>query len=449
MKKTYDTLRSTHQEFIYHNYTYYIEENVIKVSYDFEIVGLDHFHPTWEFPYSIEIEEAPLKVLLFSLGMVELISYWKLTCAPKVCVLCGNLTKEQIAWWKKLYYNGLGEFYYLNGVMDETIESFMQLCANDTMEAIVEPIVVSPTQSGYLVPIGGGKDSVVTLELLHGLNQAVTTYSVNRIQAVADVIALDEQKEGDILAKRMLDAKLIAYNRQGYLNGHTPFSAIVAFSSVISALLNGIEQIALSNESSANESTVKDSHVNHQYSKSIEFENDFRQYITWILHTKITYYSALRPLLEVQIAKLFARATKYHRIFRSCNAGSKAGIWCGECPKCLFVYMILLPFLTEEELCGIFGGNLLEKSSLEQSFRELVGIADNKPFECVGTREEVVSALVYYREHAKRMPELLIAQYETYLGEAEDDLEKLLGQWQEVHNVPVELEKELRRKLEL
>ncbi|MFI3200110.1 MAG: hypothetical protein R3Y54_01110 [Eubacteriales bacterium] len=464
MNQNYEKLHKQFNRFIYSGYEYKIncEEEKIEVTYHFVIEELDEFRPSWEFPYCITIDDTikeALEELIFSLGMVELISYWKLTCAPTVVVECGVLSEEQIQWWKKLYFHGLGEFYYINGITEVTKENFMNLeCEVSSInkehrecsqEVAGTPIVVLPTQSGYLVPIGGGKDSVVSLEFLHSLNVPVTTYSVNRIQAVREVIELDYEKKSDILARRTLDSKLITYNQQGFLNGHTPFSAIVAFSSVLTALLHNIEFIALSNESSANESTVRDSHVNHQYSKSVEFEHDFRKYLTWILDTKITYFSLLRPLAEVQIAKLFAAHKKYHGVFRSCNVGSKQGIWCGNCPKCLFVYMILLPFLTEEELITIFGENLLEKESMDQFFRELVGIHENKPFECVGTREEVICAIRYYSTHTKRRKERLLEKYEEYLEKQGNGLEKMLQDWYLDHNVTKELEVELRRVLNL
>ena len=102
-----------------------------------------------------------------------------------------------------------------------------------------------------------------------------------------------------------------------------------------------LKYVALSNESSANESTVAGSTVNHQYSKSFEFEQDFHKYEKDWLGSGVYYFSMLRPLSEFQIAKYFAGATAYHDIFRSCNAGSKQDIWCGHCPKCLFVFLIL------------------------------------------------------------------------------------------------------------
>ena len=142
-----------------------------------------------------------------------------------------------------------------------------------------------------------------------------------------------------IYAKRTLDKNMLELNKKGYLNGHTPFSAIVAFSSIIAAYLNGLKFIALSNESSANESTIKDSYINHQYSKSYEFEKDFRHYESTFINFGVYYFSFLRPINELKIAMIFSRFKKYHPIFKSCNVGSKQDIWCCHCSKCLFVYI--------------------------------------------------------------------------------------------------------------
>ena len=77
---------------------------------------------------------------------------------------------------------------------------------------------------------------------------------------------------------------------------------------------------------------------------------------------------------------LFAKYKEFHKIFKSCNVGSKKDIWCGSCPKCLFVYIILSPFLNEDELNEIFGENLLNKIELLDTFKQLSGIYKNKPF---------------------------------------------------------------------
>lgn len=149
----------------------------------------------------------------------------------------------------------------------------------------------------------------------------------------------------------------------------------------------------LSNESSANEGNLSGTSVNHQYSKSFAFEHDFQQYAHKNLMPDIHYFSLLRPFNELQIAKYFATLPQYHAVFRSCNVGSKRNVWCRNCAKCLFVYGILSPFLPSERLSAIFGENLLEKDGLQEIFDGLVGFSPLKPFECVGTQEELCFAL--------------------------------------------------------
>lgn len=212
---------------------------------------------------------------------------------------------------------------------------------------------------------------------------------------------------------------MLRLNAEGFLNGHTPFSAMVAFSSVLTAFVNGIPFVALSNESSANESTVLGSDVNHQYSKSFEFESDFVNYEKEHIGSGVHYFSLLRPFTEVKIAEMFSKFKEYHGIFRSCNAGSKQDIWCNKCAKCLFVYIILSPFLDESGMRGIFGENLLDKFELKPIFDKLIGIMPEKPFECVGSYNEVNAALQAllrkYKEKGLPLPALL-----EYYGEMDD-----------------------------
>ena len=249
--------------------------------------------------------------------------------------------------------------------------------------------------NGVLVPIGGGKDSAVTLELLRLAGRPVCAYIINPRGATihtTEVAGLDAAHV--ISAKRTLDSNMLELNRQGYLNGHTPFSALVAFSGIIAARMHGLTMVALSNESSANESTVQGSTVNHQYSKSFKFEEDFHYYQTTYLKGSAYYFSMLRPLSEFQIARFFAGQKQYHGIFRSCNAGSKTDSWCGHCPKCLFVYLILSPFLKPQEVRDIFGRNMLDDWDMKETLDQLIGIEEEKPFECVGSRDEINTAIV-------------------------------------------------------
>ncbi len=430
------SLREQYKEFVYKGFSYDVEEGFYKVTYCYEIPGLSEFETVWKFPDAGRpVEETIFNRLLFELGMAEAISYWKVTCAPVLRVACGSLTEWQNKWWRKLFYNGLGEFMYVNGIEVAEEDLLTIVCTSDDNNRDTAHLTDTASYAGCLVPVGGGKDSVVSMEVLR--DEDVTIYRINKDATVENVLAAADREYKTCFVNRKLDPRILEMNQRGFLNGHIPFSAVVAFSTFISAYLQGIRYIALSNESSANESTVVGSFVNHQYSKSYEFEQDFMEYIHSFLDTEIRYFSLLRPLSELQIAALFASYTKYHKAFRSCNAGSKKGIWCCNCPKCLFVYIILSSFLSEEEKIGIFGENLLDNPQNEKYFRELTGLDENKPFECVGTRSEVVMSLKKYLEKGGKA--YLPVKYADWLLAQPGDVDMALLEWNDLHNVPEEL----------
>lgn len=415
----YEELRTTYREFIYKSY--YIEETPekVRITYEFEIPGLSQFTPYWEFPKHSRMGElskdnALFETMVFSLGMVELVSYWKITCAPKVRVQAGALKETQIAWWKELYYYGLGEFYYTNHITEEQ-DSFMELVSEGTVPK--GNYITKEGLKGCMVPIGGGKDSAVTLSLLEEQKDSNYCYIINPRGATLNTVkAGGYSMEKVIAVKRTLDRRMIELNQQGFLNGHTPFSAIVAFSATIAAYMNDLRYIVLSNESSANESTVAGSTVNHQYSKSFKFERDFHSYEEEYIKSGTYYFSMLRPLSEFQIAREFSKVKEYHDIFRSCNVGSKQDIWCGHCPKCLFVFLILSPFLSQQRLTEIFGADMMNDSTMLDTMKQLIGLSPEKPFECVGSRDEINTAICLTIEklekEGKPLPKLL-SYYKT------------------------------------
>ena len=439
----YHALRAQYPVFEYTDYHWRIDDEGLRLWFDFRM-GDVNFHPTalFERRHFLNMDACGLDRLVFDIGMVELVSYWKCACPPVVRVCCGTLSDSQIAFWRKLYWHGLGEFYYTNGIA-ETQEAFMEL-AVDSGQLTVDashgngnthhplPTAHCPLPTtNYLVPIGGGKDSVVTLELLRRAGKSIRPLIMNPRGATRECARVAGFPLEEVLViRRTIDPTLLELNKQGYLNGHTPFSAMLAFYTRLASALSGIPNVALSNESSANESTVKGSYVNHQYSKSLEFEDDFREYVVGSWQSAVdrapsrhqlptancqlptancqlptyNYFSFLRPLLELQIAMLFSRFTAYHDVFRSCNAGSKQDIWCGHCAKCLFAYIILSPFIAPERLNAIFGKPMLDDLTLEHEFRQLLGLEDTKPFECVGTVGEVRQALAmtierWYQDH--------------------------------------------------
>jgi len=397
----YETFRQTHPEFVYENYQYDVQSDGLHIVFHFRIGDSIRFAPTAFVPsrpfLHFDQPRTAMDALVFNIGMIELISYWKCYCPPKVTVQCGHLSDSQIHFWKKVYYNGLGEFFYINGIQ-ASLEDFMDIDSRKDITTLTPSISTDLSFADrYIVPIGGGKDSVVTLELLtsHSLTgiKPIPLIMNPRGATIGCIQASGYTMDEVLVIHRTIHPLLLELNSQGCLNGHTPFSAMLAFYTLLSSQLSGIANVALSNESSANEATVADTQVNHQYSKSVEFENDFRAYVAENLSPQFNYFSFLRPLSELQIAMLFSRYEKYHPVFRSCNAGSKQDIWCGKCAKCLFAYIILSPFIEPARLDTIFGKNMLDDPSMLHYFNELTGHAETKPFECVGTIDEVNTAL--------------------------------------------------------
>ncbi len=418
----FEELRSMYPEFSYNWYK--VEENSdeYKISYEFEIKNLSKFHPTWCIPkknISIfnnignEENKKLIENMVFNLGMAELVSYWKITCSPLVTIKNVCLSDNQIEWWKKLYFYGLGEFFYKNNIKTN-IKEFMNIKVGNVK---LKKIDLEEEFEGALVPIGGGKDSIVTLDIIKEDFDTNMCYVINPRGATEETVETAGYDIGKrCYVKRTLDKNMLELNAKGFLNGHTPFSSIVAFSGLLVAYLNKRKYIVLSNEASANESTIYEEEVNHQYSKSYEFEEDFNKYVKENIFKNIKYFSLLRPVSEYQIAKHFAKLPKFYNIFKSCNAGSKENIWCANCAKCLFVYIILSPFMTRRDMIKIFGEDLLEKESLKETLEMLSGIQKNKPFECVGSRDEVNTAICEtikkYEENKEELP-LLYKYYKT------------------------------------
>lgn len=397
MAKSFTDLRKEFKAFYYNGYEIVKRNDSVVMRFDFSIDDFVTFRPettimTDNLHIMNAIDSEMGRNLVFSIGLAEIISYWKAICPPKIVIRCGRLSDEQKEWWKKLWFNGLGEFFYKNGI-SESIDTFVTV-ENDFPTACSGEKEKFVSSKMCLVPVGGGKDSAVTLSLLGEIKDKIMCFTVNDQQARTDTAAAAGIGSGRILRTlRTIDRELLRLNSEGFLNGHTPFSSVVAFIGIYCAYLIGAEHIVLSNESSANEASVGGTDINHQYSKSYEFERDFSDYTEKYLQVPIKYFSLLRPFCELQIAKKFASLPQFFHIFKSCNVGSKKNIWCCNCAKCLFVYIILSPFLPERELAAIFGCNMLDKKEQQADFDGLIGVSAVKPFECIGTVSEVNFAL--------------------------------------------------------
>ena len=393
-KFSFESLREQNNKFVYRSYEIVQNSSSILLSFKYDLIESKE---TTTFNHKLElnidtkdIDLNNLDNIVFHIGLIEAINYWKIATPQDFYIECGYISVLQLEWFKKLYYNGLGEFLYINKI-SITQDQFVNFIVDEQNRHF--DYIKRETKINNIIPIGGGKDSLVTYELLKDIFPDSYMFSINPIKASRTI--LDKHPNNSIILSRKLDKKILEFNAKGYLNGHIPFSSIVAFISVWIGLIYKTKYIVLSNESSASEENIvfNDLKINHQYSKSFEFENDFRDYISKYITKDVEYFSFLRALDELTIAKLFTRTKKYFPIFLSCNVGGRQNRWCAKCPKCMFTYIMLCNYIDDEELIKIFGSNMLDDKELVEIFEKLYKSEEVKPFECVGTYDEVNYAL--------------------------------------------------------
>ncbi|MBI2040255.1 hypothetical protein HYT18_04215 [Candidatus Microgenomates bacterium] len=399
-----EEVREKYPEFIYEGFEIKYEGESLIINFDFKVSGDFTFRPKIVFPNVSPHSkwEGRLDNLIFNLGMVELLSYWKAVCSPQIVIKAGYLSKEQIKFWKKLLLKGLGEFFY-NNKIDFTKKDLVEFTIQPSRLQAKVDASEQLLKERDLILIGGGKDSAVTLEQISKSGKEFNCLMLNPTKAVLAIAKISGCKN-PIIIKRTIDPKLLELNKKGYLNGHTPFSAYLAFLGTLAGVLYDYKNIVVSNEVSSDEENIlwMGQEINHQYSKTSEFEKDFRSYSEKYLTASTNYFSFLRDKGELEISRLFARMPKYHKLFRSCNKGSKQGVWCGECPKCISTYLTLYPFLGSETQ-KIFGKDLLSDESLIPIVKQL--LRENnvaKPFECVATVAEIKNAISLGRERAEK-----------------------------------------------
>jgi len=354
-----------------------------------------------------------LNNLIFHLGLIEIPSYWKTTCSPEIIIKAGSLNKKQINWWKDLIINGMGQFFYENKI-DWRPKSFLTI--KNLLETRPLSVFDKKLKNIYLVPFAGGRDSIVTLESLNksaNWRKEIALFMVNPTERILKTVKVSGIKK-QIIVKRIIDKKLLELNKKGYLNGHTPFTALLSFLSVLCAILFDYKNIVFSNEKSADEGNLKylGKIINHQWAKSSQFERMFKKYCKKYLVKNVNYFSFLRKYGELEISKIIIKYPKYFPVFSSCNASMRIGAkqirWCGNCPKCLFVYATLYPFLNKKDLLKIFGKDIFDPSTssgqekLLPIMKSLMGQEKPKPFECVGTKKEGQLAFKLCLEKALR-----------------------------------------------
>jgi hypothetical protein len=362
-------------------------------------------------PARQEADTDTVQDLLDLLHWVAGVSYYKAAAPPAVSFAARTPPPQTAALLEALYSEGLGEFAVLNGLEELPRPRFGT--GGATLPRSDADRSADPGR--VLVPVGGGKDSAVAIEIVRSAGIEQELFSVGDakpIQATATVSGFRR-----LTAMRRLDPKLLELNAAGALNGHVPVTAIVSAAALLTAALNGFDAVALANERSASapNTSLGGVDVNHQFSKGARAELLLRAAVSEIDGAP-GIFSVLRPASELAIARAFARMPQYHRAFTSCNAifrldpGRRAGSWCGECDKCRFVFLVLAPFLDPAALRQIFGRAMLDDDRQYQGFALLTGTGGHKPFECVGEVEESVAAIRMLSRDARWRDQRVVAR---------------------------------------
>jgi UDP-N-acetyl-alpha-D-muramoyl-L-alanyl-L-glutamate epimerase len=401
-----------YKEFIFEKYLY--DPAVSTLSLRYRFAGGPRFEENLVFdfvPQQLPPEASAVLDRIFRLiFLMSGVSYYKSFVPPTMICEPFPLDRITAEFLQKFYEKGLAEFAFRNQI---PLRGHFEIRWSVGTPAASLALTL-PRRT--CVPVGGGKDSIVTVECLKPSGEPLVIFCLGDAEPIRACIAAAELPFFRV--HRRLDRGLFKLNKEGALNGHVPITGILSAIAVAGAVIAGYDAIAMSNEHSASAPNLKvnDIEVNHQYSKSFEFEEDFSEYVRNYVSPNIAYFSLLRPLSEIEITRRFAKYHDYFPIFRSCNSAfrqspaARGRGWCGNCPKCRFVFLALAPFVEKPELIGIFGRDLLDDETQRDGFAQLCGLREHKPFECVGEVAESAAVMSHLGSHPDWREDAVVRQ---------------------------------------
>ena len=381
------------------------------------------------------------------LHLITGVSYYKAAVPNEIRIEGYAIDAATAVLMEQVYVHGLGEFAYRNGL---SLHGRVRFPVAAQAPA---PAAAAGLREHALVAIGGGKDSLVSIEALRGAGVDQTVTWIGGSQLIAACAARTGLPTLNI--GRALAPELFEYNRQGAWNGHIPVTAINSAIMVLAALQHGVDQVVFSNERSASYGSMipGTGEVNHQWSKGWAFESAFGAYVQSHVAADLQYYSLLRPLSELAVARQFARTDHYDAHFSSCNRNfhllgeRPTNRWCGVCPKCHFVFLALAPFMPKPRLVGIFGRNLLDDANQTGGFDALLEYQDHKPFECVGEGQESRAAMAALGDRPEWREDAIVARFNREIRPQLDASELVVAPLLEIggeHRIPAALWERLR-----
>jgi len=376
------------------------------VSVEFAFAAGDlRFAPVVEFAglrpaEAARVTEPTAQRIVRAMAVVEAFSYWKALCSPVIEVVPPAPEAAELGWWRAFWPGAMGEFFYRNEI-DYTAPGFLTIAGPAPAPAV--PGAPAPAAAGAgreravspLVMFSGGKDSLALARIVAAGGGPVDFFLYNpgeRLRGMAASLAAG----GRILeVRRQILPALLRLNAAGHPNGHTPFSAYLAFAAMLAGYLRGSELAVAGNSRSDDEPNVAawlGRPVNHQWTKSYEFEAAVGAYRDRWLPGAPGYSSPLRPLYELQIiASMSGEVDAYLRT-ASCNR-APAGEWCRSCAKCAWVFLATAALFGHDLAVRKTGGDMFADPALAGLYQEMAGLTGTKPFECTGTEGEVRAAI--------------------------------------------------------
>jgi hypothetical protein len=296
----------------------------------------------------------------------------------------------------QIYQGVFGQHWYENNI---TNYQQPEIITSQKL-GISQPAEILGDNQTILAGCGGGKDSILAMKMLEeaGIPFASMQYS-HSVYGKADfqhhlisqvlecvnptfkhqISIYDDFTEFPFL-------KLYFPENSGITAPETPVSI---FESLILMLDKGYKYLCLAHEKSANTGNLFwdeiDKEVNHQWGKGLAAEQILDQFIREHLLTNFKYFSILQPIYDYRIFQNFSKYPEFIPKIHSCNVQKP---WCKKCPKCAYVWLGLMAFSQQSIVNEVFQNNLFDDVDLLPTFREMVGLGEHTPFECIGEIEE-------------------------------------------------------------
>ena len=452
-------LRGSHPVFRVEHADTAADSGTVRLEFRFTC-GETAFTPSVEFIGLREDEAArtaapTVRRLVRALAIVEAFSYWKAFCSPVIEVALPPADPAETAWWEFFWPKAMGEFFYRNGI-DFTAPGFLRITAPPGLSPVAEPDGPVPgSQAGAppLVMFSGGKDSLALTYAIRGDDAKATDFFLYNPTESQRSLAESLAGGGRIIeVRRQVLPELLALNDSGHPNGHTPYSAYLALAALLVGYLRGSAMVLAGNSRSDDEPNVGDylgMPVNHQWTKSHEFEAALGGYRDRWLPGAPLYSSPLRPLLELQIIRSLEPHMDAYLKTASCNKTKGLG-WCRKCAKCAWVFLATGSLFGHDLAVSKAGGDLFADAALSGLYEAMAGLpgAGDKPFECTGTEEEVRSAIQAAGQHGTDLP-ALVACLRDPAVQAARPLDVVLKDWGQDDLLPKELNARVRRAAQL